>query len=642
MASTSRPPARKRRNTHAAASSGSTRTVAALFYTAACTSITVMSFSLLHTTHAFVYLPRRDHRLTSTLPSQWDLGRCSSNHDGRPGVPKWRGHTRDMLVRAATSKKSSAEAPEERDWKQALLEDDDLDIDAIIAANKETLPRLPGILSASPRDGNVDLPESFLDEAVASPKKEEGVGPLVSRAKMQGLGGKGEEDEEKKKAQQNARLATWLGENGVWMQDKSGWGVPPHPLLLSSRTIDEIELEDSGRGLICKYPINMGNALFQLPLSIVIDKEKSLAAFDGALPADINEYFAIALMLIQQRALGPSSFWAPYIDVLPTTEEVDPTLVWPEEDLALLETSPLVAATRSLKRKLAAEFALLEEQYMRARSDVFDPSVFTFEAYLWAFINIFSRAIRVKIGGKRGPSGEEEESIIMCPYADLINHNPFANTYIVAEKPFKMFNPIRGEEVITIYADKDYKKMEQVYISYGPKSNADLLLLYGFCLDRNPFNSVDLTVALLPDDPLFEEKRAFLAQAERREKEAFPYPNELFEYLRLVYLTKEDMGGKALREMEFTDPISLENELAAMASIEGACEEALASYSTKEEDDARLINDSKLFNMFPKTQRMAIKHRRSEKRLLKKTAAAVKQQLLNLRSGKRKLRPEEE
>ncbi|EKU20304.1 ribulose- -bisphosphate carboxylase oxygenase small subunit n-methyltransferase i [Nannochloropsis gaditana CCMP526] len=102
------------------------------------------------------------------------------------------------------------------------------------------------------------------------------------------------------------------------------------------------------------------------------------------------------------------------------------------------------------------------------------------------------------------------------------------------------------------------------------------------------------------------------------------------------------MGGRALREMEFTDPISLENELAAMASIEGACEEALASYSTKEEDDARLINDSKLFNMFPKTQRMAIKHRRSEKRLLKKTAAAVKQQLLNLRSGKRKLRPEEE
>lgn len=49
--------------------------------------------------------------------------------------------------------------------------------------------------------------------------------------------------------------------------------------------------------------------------------------------------------------------------------------------------------------------------------------------------------------------------------------------------------------MITIYADKDYKKMEQVYISYGQKSNADLLLLYGFCLDRNPFNSVEIKVA---------------------------------------------------------------------------------------------------------------------------------------------------
>lgn len=36
----------------------------------------------------------------------------------------------------------------------------------------------------------------------------------------------------------------------------------------------------------------------------------------------------------------------------------------------------------------------------------------------------------------------------------------------------------------------------QVYISYGPKSNADLLLLYGFSLDRNPYNSVDVTISL--------------------------------------------------------------------------------------------------------------------------------------------------
>jgi len=31
-------------------------------------------------------------------------------------------------------------------------------------------------------------------------------------------------------ARQNERLREWLGDNGVWMTDRSGWGVPPHPL----------------------------------------------------------------------------------------------------------------------------------------------------------------------------------------------------------------------------------------------------------------------------------------------------------------------------------------------------------------------------------------------------------------------------
>lgn len=82
------------------------------------------------------------------------------------------------------------------------------------------------------------------------------MGPL--KTKMQGLKGPPVDDEETRKgktergggshilralthrltthtlacitARQNERLREWLGENGVWMSDRSGWGVPPHPL----------------------------------------------------------------------------------------------------------------------------------------------------------------------------------------------------------------------------------------------------------------------------------------------------------------------------------------------------------------------------------------------------------------------------
>ena len=107
--------------------------------------------------------------------------------------------------------------------------------------------------------------------------------------------------------------------------------------------------------------------------------------------------------------------------------------------------------------------------------------------------------------------------------------------------------------------------MEQIYISYGQKSNADLLLLYGFALERNPFNSVDVTVSIAPltkaraeklalemngsvedfIDPLAEEKIEFLERAGRSDTVDFPcyadrYPIELLEYLRLMQMTLDD------------------------------------------------------------------------------------------------------
>merc|ERR1712157_258424 len=99
-----------------------------------------------------------------------------------------------------------------------------------------------------------------------------------------------------------------------------------------------------------------------------------------------------------------------------------------------------------------------------------------------------SRAVRLR-------STLDGETLAMVPYADLINHSPFSQAYLDARQIGTWIYKFQEEEVI-LYADRSYRKMEQIYISYGPKSNADLLLLYGFALERNPFNSVDVTVSI--------------------------------------------------------------------------------------------------------------------------------------------------
>jgi SET domain len=120
------------------------------------------------------------------------------------------------------------------------------------------------------------------------------------------------------------------------------------------------------------------------------------------------------------------------------------------------------------------------EMIFKRFPDKFPPEKFTFALFTWSFIMLFSRAARLS-------SKQAGEELALVPYADLMNHNPYSNTYIDAQRSGLPL--LSRTEEVAVYSDRSYKKFEQVFINYGEKSNADLLLLYGFALERNPFNS---------------------------------------------------------------------------------------------------------------------------------------------------------
>eukprot|EP01038_Epipyxis_sp_PR26KG_P012465 gene12465-16719_t len=62
----------------------------------------------------------------------------------------------------------------------------------------------------------------------------------------------------------------------------------------------------------------------------------------------------------------------------------------------------------------------------------------------------------------------------------------------------------------------------------------------------------------------------------------------------------------------------------------GICESYLEQYPTTLEEDEILIYDKKLFNAFTRQERMAIKLRSSEKRILKQTIKAISDELEKL------------
>lgn len=475
----------------------------------------------------------------------------------------------------------------------------------------------------------------------------------------------------------NQNLVDWLtAEGNVYLSEQSSWGEAPHPLAISTETKDEITNESSGRGLLARRDINDGDELLKIPMKLCITKSAARKALGrDVLPSGINEYLAMACLLIHEKfVMAEMSLWKPYIDVLPEVNEVSPTFMWTDADLNFLEGSPVIAATKSMQMKVRSvcqvlayyllflliprvishayfffhNTAKLRREYddllggpdglIVKFPDRFPADKFTFEHWQWAFTMLFSRAIRLR-------SLKQGETLALVPYADLINHSPFSQAYIDARESgdwvFKS-----GEEEVILYADRGYRRMEQVYISYGPKSNAELLLLYGFAVERNPFNSVDVTVSIaprtasfvkelnddnVPVDPLADEKVAFLESVGRDKTVDFPcyadrYPVEMLEFLRLMQMTPDDTRGKALSEFDYSRTISSANEAAVLTSVIEAVKRQLGMYPQKEDEDAEIIKDKSLFRLLSYNQRMAVRHRRNEKRLLKRTIAALEKQ----------------
>eukprot|EP00587_Corethron_hystrix_P002337 CAMPEP_0113312620 /NCGR_PEP_ID=MMETSP0010_2-20120614/9385_1 /TAXON_ID=216773 ORGANISM="Corethron hystrix, Strain 308" /NCGR_SAMPLE_ID=MMETSP0010_2 /ASSEMBLY_ACC=CAM_ASM_000155 /LENGTH=572 /DNA_ID=CAMNT_0000168497 /DNA_START=73 /DNA_END=1788 /DNA_ORIENTATION=- /assembly_acc=CAM_ASM_000155 len=463
-------------------------------------------------------------------------------------------------------------------------------------------------------------------------------GSFEREMKMKGLFDRSSDpnDPAVRKRSANAALLSWLEEEGeVYLSELSDWATAPHPLAVSTETVDETTNESTGRGLLARRRVNEGDELLTIPMRMCMTIGAARRVFGGEIvPEGMNEYLAIALLMIRENFVlkNTKSEWAAYMGVLPAVKEVNPTFTWTDEDLTFLEGSPVVAATKSMQAKLRREYdTLLGDQntgLIHRYPNMFPEEHYTFDNWIWAFTMLFSRAIRLR-------NLKEGEALAMVPYADLINHSPFSGAYVDGrESGSWLFKD--GQEEVILYADRGYRKMEQVYISYGPKSNADLLLLYGFALERNPFNSVDVTVSIATtlNDLLLVEKREYLKKVGREQTVDFPcyadrYPTEMLEYLRLMQMTPEDTRGKPLAAFDYTRTISAANEQAVLASIIEAVRNQLSLYPTTEEQDAALIQDKSLFQCFNYNQRMAVRHRRNEKRLLKRTVAALEKQLKN-------------
>ncbi|KAJ9655114.1 hypothetical protein H2198_005970 [Neophaeococcomyces mojaviensis] len=213
--------------------------------------------------------------------------------------------------------------------------------------------------------------------------------------------------------------------------------------------------------------------------------------------------------LMEQYLLGEKSWWSPYIQTLPTIEDVDNLQYEAEADAAWVRGTNLEVAFASQRQKWhhqleEANVLLQGLEWENAKSGKYSQ-----ELYRWASTIFGSRSFTSQVLhgttpadlasriGRYHPNHSmlkklfEDRFAVLLPLMDVLNHKPAARVEWQGE-----------HDLVALQILEDYTSGQEVFNNYGPRDNEGLLMSYGFVLEDNVFEHVLISINAHPGTPL--------------------------------------------------------------------------------------------------------------------------------------------
>lgn len=339
----------------------------------------------------------------------------------------------------------------------------------------------------------------------------------------------------------------------------------------------------------------------------------------------------LALYLISEASLMGSSRWSNYISALP--RQPYSLLYWTRAELdRYLEASQI--RERAIERitNVIGTYDDLRSRIFSKHPELFPEEVFNLETFKWSFGILFSRLVRL-------PSMDGRVALV--PWADMLNHSCEVETFLDYD------SSSRG---IVFTTDRPYQAGEQVFISYGRKSNGELLLSYGFVPKEgtNPSDSVELLLSLKKSDKSYSQKLEALRKHGLSASQCFPvqitgWPVELMAYAYLAVSPPsmssqfEELAAAASNKTTTRKDMRFpEIEEQALQYILDSCESSISKYSKFLQESGSMdldVTSPKQLNRRLFLKQLAVDLCTSERRILFRAQYILRRRLRDLRSG---------
>lgn len=246
------------------------------------------------------------------------------------------------------------------------------------------------------------------------------------------------------------------------------------------------------RGVHCQKAILPEETIIFIPyqhlLTLQVTKQTPLAKKLIKSGFDLNygsDCFFAAFILLEQS--NPDSFWSPYINMLPQSFKNFP-IFFTESEKKYFIGSPFLDLINERFEGIQDDYkaiCAIDESFVK----------YSLIDFCKARMSANSRIFAITVGN--------QETEALAPLADMVNHQVVRNASWT-------YSNERGGFVVK--AEKPIAKGEQIFDTYGTKSNTRYLLSYGFIQDSNVFDDYPYVVRLTTTLPHYRTKCAYLRE----------------------------------------------------------------------------------------------------------------------------------
>ncbi|KAM9808112.1 LOW QUALITY PROTEIN: N-lysine methyltransferase setd6 [Neosynchiropus ocellatus] len=401
-------------------------------------------------------------------------------------------------------------------------------------------------------------------------------------------------------------------------------------------------------GMLAEERIEAGEVLFSIPRTALLHQGSTkvsalLEQEQGALQSR-SGWVPLLLALLHEFTC-PESFWRPYLHLWPDFSAIDQPMFWSREERErLLRGTGLVELVQTDLQHIRQEYLEVAVPFMSKHPELWDLDTHSLELYTRLVAFVMAYSFQEPRQQEEDEEEEEEEDRLpqsppmMVPVADLLNHVADHNASL-------LFAP----ESLNMVSVRCISAGEEVFNTYGEKSNGELLLMYGFA---EPFPGNKNDTAEVPVSTLYQVAvEAARSDSERHllelKLEVLPevLQDRVLVFTREGCVTEQELQAAlkvlCMSEDEFKvnrdkgwDDLDDDSDMDSMEALRGlkpewktllhrAARRALGTYrersadcSPEQDEDLLLMQDEQALAALSQRQQVALHVRYGQKRIL--------------------------